>query len=301
MNRIAKRSLQVVAGLAGLVAVASATAAVVSELKARRTVPVEVRPVAYTADPAAVKHGGYLYASRGCADCHGADGAGKVVIDDPIGLFVRGANVTTGAGSAVRDYREADWVRTIRHGVHPSGRPLQVMPSEDYNRLTDQDLAALVAYVRSLPPVDSAPAEVRMPLLVKALYAVGVVTDAAAKIDHGRPPPDPVPAGPTVEHGAYVAQGCTGCHGEHLSGGKIPGAPPAWPAAANLTPGEGSAMARYPSPEAFVAMMRSGKRPDGSAVNPVMPFEAFRAMTEDDLVAIARYLETVPARPTGQR
>jgi cytochrome c553 len=93
---------------------------------------------------------------------------------------------------------------------------------------------------------------------------------------------------------------CLGCHGPGLSGGKIPGGPPQWPAAANLTPGEGSVMGRYPDAASFLAMLRSGKRPDGSAIQ-VMPFESLAKMSDVDAQALYAYLKTVPARAAGQR
>lgn len=67
------------------------------------------------------------------------------------------------------------------------------MPSEDYNRLTDGDLAAIVVYLEQLPPEPGAPAVVRMPALLDALYAAGLIQDAAEKIDHARPPRSPCP------------------------------------------------------------------------------------------------------------
>ena len=106
--------------------------------------------------------------------------------------------------------------------------------------------------------------------------------------------------GVTVEHGKYVANMCIGCHGEHLSGGKIPGGPPDWPAAANLTPGGGSAMLHYPDAKAFAAMLKSGKRPDGSAIA-VMPFESLREMNDIDVAALHLYLKRLSPRPAGGR
>jgi len=85
-----------------------------------------------------------------------------------------------------------------------------------------------------------------------------------------------------------------------LSGGKIPGGPPEWPAAANLTPGEGSAMARYQDVQQFTAMLRSGTRPDGSAIQ-VMPFETLRELNEVDAQAVYAYLQTVAAKSFGGR
>jgi mono/diheme cytochrome c family protein len=214
--------------------------------KLQRRVDVKVVPVPYAAaDPQVLKLGKYLFESRGCGECHGMGGAGKVVIDDAGGMYIRSPDITSAKTSVVAGYTEADWVRSIRHGVDPAGRALLIMPSEDYNRMNDADFAALVAHIRKLPPGSGSPAEVRFPLPVKVLYGVGVVKDAAERIDHKLPPSAPVPVAATSEHGAYVANMCMGCHGERFAGGKIPGAPPDWPPAANLTPGEGSVMPRY--------------------------------------------------------
>jgi cytochrome c553 len=169
------------------------------------------------------------------------------------------------------------------------------MPSEDYNRLNDNDFAALVAHVRSLPPVAGDAAVFRLPILVRALYGAGLVKDAAEKIDHRMPPSAMVPVAATIEHGTYVANMCMGCHGPALKGGPIPGAPPGWPPAADLTPGPAGAMARYDTADKFVAMMRSGKRPDGSAVSAVMPFASLRNVNETDLNAMYAYLKSLPA------
>ena len=79
-------------------------------------------------------------------------------VDSPE-VRLKSPNITTGPGGVVSDYNEGDWVRAVRHGVAPSGRPLRAMPSEDYNRMSDVDLAALVGYVRTLPPVPGEPAE----------------------------------------------------------------------------------------------------------------------------------------------
>jgi mono/diheme cytochrome c family protein len=292
-------------GLAIVLAVAVAAAGIALWLggrKLERRVEVRVVPVPYTRDPQALKLGKYLFESRGCAECHGADGRGKVFIDDPAGgMYIRSPNLTTGANSAVAGYAEADWVRAIRHGVDPKGHALLVMPSEDYNRLTDSDFAALVAYVRSLPPRPGEPTLLRLPLPVRALYGVGVIRDASEKIDHRLPPPAAVAVGPTVEHGAYVANMCMGCHGEGLSGGRIPGGPPDWPPAANLTPGEGSVLPRYDTVEKFMAMMRTGKRPDGTRVDPAMPFETLKAFNDVDLQAVYAFLKTTAPRKAGER
>jgi len=287
--------------LAALAGAAFAAAVWLGERKLGRIVEIRVVPVAFTKDPAALKLGKYLFDSRGCGECHGSDGRGRVMIDDPNGPYVKTPNITAGAGGVVAGYTEADWVRAIRHGVNPKGRALLIMPDEDYNRLNDADFAALVAYVRSLPPMAGEAAEIRMPAIVKALYGAGLIRDASEKIDHKLPPSAPIAVAASVEHGAYVISMCIGCHGPALSGGRIPGTPPDWPPAANLTPGEGGVMPRYDTAGKFVSMMRTGKRPDGTEVSKVMPFGNIRNLNDVDLDAMYAYLRTVPARKAGER
>jgi mono/diheme cytochrome c family protein len=93
---------------------------------------------------------------------------------------------------------------------------------------------------------------------------------------------------------------CIGCHGEGLSGGKIPTGPPDWPAAPNLTPGEGSVMPRYPTAQAMAAMLRQGKRPDGTVIT-VMPFDSLKNISDTDIAALHLYLKSLPPRPAGGR
>jgi mono/diheme cytochrome c family protein len=284
-------------GGVALIAVASAAvviAAQMGERKRERRIEVAVLPVAYRSDVASVEHGGYLFRSRGCAGCHGDSGGGAVVIDDG-GLLVRSPDITPGPGHVAAAYAPVDWVRTIRHGVKPDGRPLLIMPSEDYARLTDVDLAAIVAYARQLPAASGRRATVQLPLPVKVLYGLGMIRDAAETIDHTLAPALPVAAEVSVAHGAYVANGCIGCHRTGLVGGKIAGAPPSWPAAARLAPGSGSVMPRYRDAQAFAAMLKSGKRPDGSAVSEVMPFSSLRELNDLDVQALYLYLTTLPA------
>ena len=265
-----KTVAKIIAALAVLAVLAAGGSLWLGDRKIDRRVDIRVVPVAYAKPtPQVLQLGKYLFESRGCGECHGMDGAGRVMIEEGNGMFVRTPDITSARVAMVANYTEADWVRAIRHGVDPAGRALLIMPSEDYNRMNDGDLAALVAYIRSLPPGRGTLAEVRLPAIVRAMYGVGVFKDASEKIDHRLPPAAPIAVAETPEHGGYVAGMCSGCHGAALSGGRIPGSPPDWPPASNLTPGEGSAMHAYPSVQAFMAMLRTGKRPDGSAVSPV--------------------------------
>ena len=212
-------------------------------------------------------------------------------LNEPNGMRVWTPNISPGPGSVVAKYTEVDWVRTIRHGVKPDKRPILIMPCEDYNRFTDADLAAIVAYARSLPPEKGEAARMELPLVVKALYAADIVPDAPQRIDHTLPPAKAVAEGPTPEHGAYVANMCKGCHGDNFTGGKIPGSPPDWPPAADLT--ARATYATYDSLAKFRAMLRSGKRPTGEAIK-VMPFPSLGAMNDTDVEALYAFLTTLP-------
>ena len=270
--------------------------------KVDRRIDVRVVPVPFAKPtPQVLQLGKYLFESRGCSECHGRDGAGRVVIDEPGGIYVRSPDISPASTSMVANYTEADWVRSIRHGVDPAGRALLIMPSEDYNRMNDGDLAALVAYIRSLPPGRGTLGEVRLPKVVRVMYGVGAFKDGYEKIDHRLPPAQPVAVGVTPEHGGYVATMCAGCHGPAYSGGRIPASPPDWPPASNLTPGEGSVMQRYPTVEAFTGMLRSGKRPDGGQVSKVMPFETLANLNDTDVRALYAFLNTLPPRKTGEK
>lgn len=299
MSRALRRTLSAGAILAAVVAATTALGALWAERKMQRQLVLDVPAVPARADAASIERGRYLFASRGCVDCHGANGAGRTFIDDANGLRVRGPNLTPGAHGVVAGYTSADWDRVVRHGIKRDGRPALIMPSEDYNRLTDDDLAALVAYVQQLPAVDGEPGEVRLPLLVRLLYAAGVVQDAYEKIDHTLPSQTPVTETVSAEHGAYVANMCMGCHGAKLAGGKIPGAPPDWPAASNLTAAVDGAMHRYASAQQFRQMLATGKRPDGSPVSTVMPFSSLQSLSETDAHALYLYLKALPPVPTG--
>lgn len=295
-----RRSLLILLGLTAALAATVGLALARADYKLQRQVDLRVAAVPLPADAAALERGRYLYLSRGCVDCHDRAGGGRVLIDDGKGLLVRGPNIAQGSPT-VANYRVEDWVRAIRHGVKPDGRPAIVMPSEDYNRLSDEDMGALIAHLQRMPQVDGGPAIVQLSLPFKAMYGLGLIQDAAEKIDHSLPPSPPMASTVSVANGAYVASMCIGCHGPGFSGGKIPGTPPDWPPASNLTPGEGSAMPVYKNAEQFATMMRSGQRPDGSAVSPVMPFNALKELNDADLHAMYAYLQTLPAKSAGRR
>lgn len=299
-----KKLLKIVGGslavLAAGVGVTAGAAVLLSERKMNRVIDVPVPSANLAGLNPLLERGEYLFETRGCSECHGANGGGRLLIDDKsTGFYVHTPNITRGAGGAAAAYGDEEWIALLRHGLKPSRTPVFFMPSEDYAQMADEDVASLVSYIRSLPPAPEMKAEFRLPLMLKALYAFGAIDDAAEKIDHTRPAPARVPES-QHEQGKYAANTCIGCHGPGFSGGKIPGGPPAWPAAANLTGAADSAMLRYSSPEAFRQMMRTGKRPDGTSVS-VMPFESLAQMSDAELDALFGFLKSLPAKNSGTR
>ena len=117
-----------VAGLVALAALLAGAGVFLAQQKMQRHVEVPARPVALRDDAASIERGRYLYASRGCVDCHGTQGGGRMFLDDGKGMRIAGPNITTGAQGVVARYTALDWVRSIRHGVSPGGRPLMPIP-----------------------------------------------------------------------------------------------------------------------------------------------------------------------------
>lgn len=247
----------------------------------------------------AVTRGEHLIRARyGCGDCHGADLGGGVMMDAaPMGRWL-GPNLTTGAGSVTVDYGAADWDRIVRHGIRRDGTAA-VMPSEDYLRMSDQELSDIVAYIRSLPPVDEAVPERTMGPVARMLMATGRMDLSATRIDHERPhatlPPEP---GVNLAFGEHLAAVCVGCHGTDYAGGPI-GADPSWPDAANLTP-HPDGLAGW-TPADFVRALREGVGRDGTELQEPMTYVMgpARQMTDVELEAMFLYLQSLEPRVSG--
>ncbi|HVT38786.1 MAG TPA: cytochrome c [Gemmatimonadaceae bacterium] len=273
-----------------------------SEQRANTKVMIAAESIVIPTDSESIARGRHLArAISKCTVCHGEDLAGQVMVDaPPMGRWVS-LNLTRGAGGVGGQLKDEDWIRAIRHGVAPDGRKLKMMPSVEYVHLSAEDLGAIIAYVKSVPPVDKVPLPSTLGPVARALLALNKLPlyDADA-VDHSLAPTPAIPVAATMEYGHYLANvgGCTGCHGPGLSGGKIPTGPPDWPAAANLTPaGIGS---RY-TEEKFFKALREGVKPEGVAINPVMPIGSTKEMTDDEIRAVYMYLKTVPPKAFGGR
>jgi cytochrome c553 len=252
-------------------------------------------------DPAVIERGKHLVESiGGCGECHGTDLGGKDGEDiGPIGK-VNGSNLTSGKGGIAGQYSDGELARVIRHGIKADGKSLRFMPSQDIAWWPDDDLIALVSYLRSLPPVDRTLGESHIGLLGKVLDRMDVIPlDVARRIDHTAPRPKTLPAEVTAEYGSKLARSCTGCHGEHFSGGPIPGAPSDLPVPANITPHEtGLATATEAD---WNRLLDHGIKRDGKPLNPFMPIAMLRAMNETERAALWTFLRSLPPRRFGER
>lgn len=244
--------------------------------------------------------GKYLVDARyACSECHGGDFSGGVMIDAfPIGRLL-GPNLTSGAGSVTTGYTPADWDRIVRHGIRRDGRPA-LMPSIDFQRMSDQELSDIVAYLQSVPPVDNVVPQPSLGPVGKWLVATGALPlsvdeIASHTVPHAAVPP---PTTASVEFGRHVAGICSGCHREDFRGGPIPGGDPAWVPARNLTP-HPDALGGW-TLDQFVTAMRDGRRPDGSALQAPMPLMMPYAqrMADVELEALWLFLQSLPPLPS---
>lgn len=290
-----------IAVLVGLVLLLLAYVYIASELRMNRDYAIQVESLAVPNDAASIEHGRHIATIRACIDCHGEDLGGKVLLEDPLIGTIHTANLTSGQGGIGSRYSDEDYVRALRHGVDPEGKPLVVMPANEFYYLSDQDLGAVIAYVKSVPAVDREwPERQQIAMPARALTLAGQLQPFPAElIDHSGPRPVSPEPGVTVEYGGYLAITCTGCHGEGLSGGPIPGTPPDWPEPLNLTPG--GELVGWSEAD-FIQALRSGVTPGGRELdNEYMPWKILGTMTDDELKAVWLYLQSIPANEQGNR
>lgn len=251
---------------------------------------VKDTPLVLPQEADTLAYGARLFVAKGCADCHGEKAEGKLVFDGGPVMKLVTPNLTD--GGIGRNLSVDDIARAIRHGVGENGRPLIFMPSGDYKDLSDADTGAIIAYMKSLPASDNKPDVLEIRPLGRILYSVdNFPLFPAEVIDHAPRQRLAPPAAVTAEYGKYLAQTCTGCHGANFAGQHVPGTPPEFKPAANLT----QAALKSWSQNDFQTALRTGKRPDGSTMDPFMPWPAMSKMTDDEMAAIWVYLSGLPA------
>ena len=261
-----------------------------------KTYSVNDPPLTVLRDEPSLARGRHLFVIGGCADCHGADGAGALVFDAGPVIRLVAPNIT--AGGITRDMTADQIAAAIRQGVKPDGHPMVFMPAPDFHELGDADTAALIAYLQSLPASAKDPGRLEIRPLGRLMYALGKFPLLPAEnLDHSPRARSAPIAGATAAYGQYLAQGCTGCHGRDFAGQHVPGTPPSFPDSQNLTP---AALGTWKSAD-FRRALREGKRPDGSAINPFMPWPAFSKMSDEEIDALWAYLQTLPPVATQKQ
>lgn len=268
--------------------------------KMEKVYQVEPAMIVIPDDSASLAHG-RTWAMVLCAHCHGADFSGGLFFDEPEFGSAYTVNLTKGKEGIGSSYADIDWVRAIKHGVKPNGQGIFVMPSVDLNKMSDEDLGELIAYIKTIPPVDSEPYKApQLTVLAKILMATGALGDiyAAEIIDHDAVSPYAPPELPTAEYGSYLVDvfGCRLCHGQNLNGGKDPD--PTAPFGPNLT--KAGHLGNW-SNEQFIATLRTGYTPEGKSLDiNFMPWTGLAAMPDDNLTAIYNFLQSIPEMETPE-
>lgn len=320
MDRWVRRILKGLGILLGLLVILIIGLVVYVQLTWDRPVVRDIREMTAPMDAETIARGEFLYNySLNCWGCHGSEGsrspdepqAGGFEFDltdiGPPGGFgiVYSSNVTPDVETGIGAWSDGELVRAIREGLDRDGHLIFViMEAEWWRGMSDEDVLALVAYMRSLPPVKNEVPANRLTFLAKALQALG--------ISKPQPPvTSPVvapPRGATSEYGEYLvyhASGCAGCHmprdpntGQFDATRPLAGGLFEFPeegfstTGSNLTPDAATGIGDW-TEEQFITAMRTGLRPDGTVMLPFMPYPSYSQWSEDDLRAIWSFLRTL--------
>jgi mono/diheme cytochrome c family protein len=230
--------------------------------------------------------------ARFCAACHSStgqlplDGKDLFAGEDipPIGT-VWASNLTP---AHLGEWSDGELIRAIREGVGRDGKALLAMPSAAFRHMSDDDVLALVAYLRAQPAVGTA----SPPKRINVLGAIMIATVFPPEIFGVQPPiTEPViapPRGPTSAYGGYLVANlaCQDCHGSNLAGvGTAGGFDELSPNLTNLP--------QRMSVEQFVALLRTGNYEDGRTLSEGMPWQDYEKYSDDDFRAMYAYLTSL--------
>ncbi len=297
MKKIVKWIGIVLGSLLGLILILAAVFYFVGVAKVNKVYSFPASNIVVPTDEASIAYGKYRVEAA-CIFCHGEDLSGRVgfvTIDSIISLD--SANLTAGKGGIGQRYTsDEDYVNAIRHGIGQDGKFIFMPAVVSFQNLSDKDLGAMIAYLKTLPPVDRETNGLQPSVLGTILFGAGLFGEAPVEtVLHNSNIIAP-PAAVTVEFGEYLVNtsGCRDCHGENLAGAVHPD-PTIAVITPNLTPG--GELAAW-SQEDFVNMFRTGVTPSGHALRGErMPWEEIANLNDDDLNAIFLYLQSLPALP----
>ena len=261
-------------------------------------------------EAALLERGRYLVESiAGCGNCHTPKGpagelpgmalAGGLLIEEPNAFRAIVPNITPDIETGIGAWSDAQVALAIREGRRPDGSLIgPPMPIELYRGIADRDLAAMVVYLRSVPPVRNAVAEqstYQFPLPPAYGPAVGTV---------------PLPAETAVARGAYLAGPighCIECHTPMAPGGRRDwsrtgaGGPPLntpfGPVVPrNITAHRTEGIGAWSDDEIRRAITE-GISANGHALGPPMGYAYYARMRRADLDDVVAYLRSLPALP----
>lgn len=294
MRRVLKWIGIVVGSVLGLLIVGVFVLAFMGRGRLNKQYDVLPEPIEISSEAAMIDRGRYL-ASISCMGCHGEDLGGGSFFAEPALGTIPASNLTAGVGGIGDTYSDSDFVRAIRHGIDAEGKPLAIMPARAYWHFSDADVSAVIAYVKSVPPVDNDMGEKELKLMGQVLIGAGVLDVLSAEaIDHDASRPEAQSRSISASYGEYLVNtnDCRQCHGEDLSGGHSgePGAPP----------GPNLATVAGWTKDGFATTMRTGVTPAGRQLNAeYMPWKEYSQMNDDDLEALFLYLESQPKSISG--
>ncbi|MBL7944172.1 MAG: c-type cytochrome [Flavobacteriales bacterium] len=294
MKKVLKWIGIVLGSLIGLILLAGTSLYFVGRASLTKVYDIPPSGIVLPTDEASLERGKHIVETA-CTGCHGTDLGGIRPFFDMDGIAAMDSvNLTSGEGGIGNTYTDEDYVRAIRHGVSPDGTP-NYMPTVPYFQyMSDEDLGAVVAYIRSVPSVDRITSSFHAEPLGYILFAAGAFGEMPAEVvlhQNNVTAPEP---GITVEYGEYRLRisACQDCHGMELAGGPYPD-PSVTYTVPNLTPGGNL---NTWTEEQFIQTIRTQMTPDGRGLNPsLMPFEEVNRLSDDELKAIWLYLRSLPS------
>lgn len=294
MKKVFKWIGIVLGSLIGLIIVTGLVLFLMGNARLNKVYTFEPSNLTIPTDEASIAYGKHRVESL-CAGCHGPDLSGVEgwFNAPPIGM-IDSANLTSGEGGAGQEFTsDEDWVRAIRHGIDPQGKPLFMPAVSSTAYLSDEDLASIIAYVKSVPPVDHKVKERYFTPMARILVAAGMLgklpTEEVSHDIHVSAPE----RGVNAEYGEYLVNthDCRVCHGPDLNGGPFPD-PTITKISPNLTPG--GELGSW-TEEDFMNTIRTGKTPSGHELDPnFMPWKDISLFYDDELKAVFMYLQSLP-------
>ncbi len=247
-----------------------------SEWIIRRGHAVPLRQIAIPRDAASIAEGGRLARAYACLDCHKQKAQGAVLFE----AAAVGRIVAPAFASVAPSYSDAELVRLIRHGVRRDGAGQIIMPSDAYVHMADEDVARIVAWMRTLKP---APADVTgrssYGPVGRALLLAGKIPMWVMPGEIASPARRPADVG-----GYYVGSMCAACHALHEE--KV------MADTGDVAPPLAMMAASYGDAE-FAELLRTGKLIGGrkGKMMPLVAPSAFSSYTPEEVAAIHAYLK----------